>query len=136
MKTDTPHILILGVLVTALLTTGVFSADSRTCSVCGMIADEAAPFTAKIVDGKKIAYFCDIGDLLIYLKGATAGRSFAYVKDYQSGEWIGAAAAHYVKAPRRFTTPMGWSIAAFRDRRAAGEYGTAIDLETVLKDLK
>jgi nitrous oxide reductase accessory protein NosL len=101
-----------------------------------MRADESAPFTAKTEAGKEALYFCDIGDLLIYLKEKKAGRSLARVKDYLSGEWIEAAKAYYVTAPQRFTTPMGWSIAAFRDRKDAEGYGAPVDFESVLKGLK
>lgn len=136
MKTAKWISVMFGVLVMAALVAGSFAAGMHTCAVCGMMADEAAPFTAKIEAGKEALYFCDIGDLLIYLKEKKAGRSLARVKDYPSRGWIEAAKAYYVTAPQRFTTPMGWSIAAFRDRKDAEGYGAPVDLESILKGLK
>jgi nitrous oxide reductase accessory protein NosL len=109
------------------------AAETEKCAVCGMQVDVNAPFSAQIVQGKQVLQFCDIGDLLLYLGGKQQAAGYALVKDYRTGAWVPAARAFFVHAPLRFTTPMGWSIAAFKDRAAAEEYGTPVDLAAVMK---
>ena len=112
------------------------AADKSKCAECGMMVDEDSRFSARIVDAKSTLHFCDIGDLLIYLKDKKRPAAGAQVKDYLTGEWIEASAAIYVHAPKRFTTPMGWSVAAFRDRDKALTYGAPQDLAGMTAALK
>jgi nitrous oxide reductase accessory protein NosL len=123
----------ISILLLLTAGTGAFSAEHLSCAECGMLVDKNAPFSAKIIAGKQDQYFCDIGDMLLYLREKKIGPTSALVRDYRSGDWTDAAKAFYVHAPRRFTTPMGWSIAAFRERSTAEEYGTAASLESMLK---
>jgi nitrous oxide reductase accessory protein NosL len=121
----------LAVLVTAGL------ADERLkCAQCGMPVDVAAPFSSKIVAGDQTLYFCDIGDLLVYLRERKTDPKFARVKDYRSGEWIEAVKAFYVHEPRRFMTPMGWGVASFKDKKDAEHFGVPSDITAVSRRLK
>ena len=109
------------------------SSSSPQCAVCGMLVDVKSPFSAQIIKGKQVQNFCDIGDLLLHL-GETPGRAEnAQVRDYHSGEWLPVMKAVFVYAPSRFKTPMGWSMAAFKDRTSAEAYGTAEDLASIMK---
>ncbi len=110
-------------------------AETVKCSECGMTCDVAAKFTAKI-DHDGTFYFCDIGDLLMYLKRKTDLAAFAQVKDYKTGEWIGAVRAYFVQSGKRFKTPMGWGIAPFKNKEQAAEFGGALDFSGIMKALK
>lgn len=112
------------------------AADKPTCAECGMTVNETSLFSAKIVETKTTLHFCDIGDLLIFLKDKKRPVSGAKVKDYISGEWIDAASALYVHAPKHFSTPMSWNVAAFRNRDNALTYGTPQDLAAMTAALK
>ncbi len=127
-------LLLLPLLVALALP--VESAEMVKCAECGMMVDEGSRFSSRIVEANKTISFCDIGDLLMYLKEKKFDPALARVKDYKSGEWIEATKALYVHAPKHFTTPMGWSIASFRDRKEAEVFGTADDLDTMMKKLK
>ena len=111
-------------------------AETIHCAECGMMVDMNSKFTAKIVQGDTSRYFCDIGDLFSYLKrkGMKDGR--AEVRDYITGEWMDANKAYYVHAEKKFKTPMGWGIAAFRDKKLASESGSAMDFDGMAQALK
>jgi len=112
------------------------AAQHLKCAECGMLVDAAAPFTAKIISDDTTLYFCDIGDLLIYLRERKPGPAHAWVKDYLSGEWIEAVKANYVREPMRFITPMGWGVASFRVRKEAADFGEPADITTITRRLK
>jgi len=117
------------ILIAACL---LFSATGTTagqikCTECGMFVDLNSKFTSKIVQGNTTLYFCDIGDLFSYLKRKGLHDVSAQVKDYNTGEWIEAKNAFYVHAEKTFMTPMGWSIAAFKDMMSAAKFGNAMD---------
>ncbi len=124
------------ILFLSMFAVGSAAAEKFKCAECGMIVDEDSRFSARIVDAKSTLHFCDIGDLLTYLKDKKRPAAGAQVKDYLTGEWLDAAAAFYVHAPKRFTTPMGWSVAAFRDRDKAQSYGSPVDLPGMSAALK
>ena len=99
---------------------------SFTCAACGMKAETAARFSARLTSGGATQYFCDIGDLVWYL-GRSQPKDFAAaVHDHPSGAWIDARAAFYAIDKKAYATPMGWGVAAFRDRAAAGQAGRAV----------
>ncbi len=127
--------LVIAVLFTFTLTIPAI-AEQVKCTECGMTCDVAAKFTAKIDHDGKTFYFCDIGDLLMYLKRKTDLAAFAQVKDYKTGEWIGAVRAYFVQSDKRFKTPMGWGIAPFKNREQAAEFGGALDFSGIMKALK
>ena len=112
------------------------SAEMVPCAQCGMGADLSSKFTSRIVQAKQTLHFCDIGDLFAYLKKKPAGAAEAQVKDYQSGEWINAQQAFFVQSAIKFQTPMGWGIAAFKNKAAATEFGNILDYAAMMKSLK
>ena len=103
-----------------------------TCVQCGMKSD-MGPFTARILDGEKASYFCDIGDLFAYLNKKKQQAGKVEVAEYKTGDWLDARAAFYVHAETKFRSPMGWGIASFKDMKSAGEYGRALDFDAALK---
>ncbi len=110
-------------------------AESVHCTECGMMVDMNSKFAARIVQGDKTLYFCDIGDLFSYLKRKGAKESPAEVRDYTSGEWINARKAFFVHAENKFKTPMGWGIAAFKEKNRASEFGSTADFDEAAKGL-
>ena len=112
------------------------AADSVKCTECGMACDVAGKFTSRIIQGDKTLYFCDIGDLFSYLNEKKPSVTRVEVKDYPTGEWMDAQKAYYVHSEKIFKTPMGWSIAPFRDKNKASEFGAAMDFEAAAKSLK
>jgi len=119
-----------------VLATAGFADEPLKCSECGMPVDMAAPFSSKIVMGDHTLYFCDIGDLLVYLRERKTDPAYARVKDYRSGEWIEAAKAFSVHEPRRFMTPMGWGVASFKEKKDAEDFGVPSDITAVSRRLK
>ncbi len=109
------------------------AAEKITCAECGMTSDLGSKFTSRIVQGEKTLYFCDIGDLFSYLAGKRPQDVRAEVKDYKTGEWLDAHQAFYVHAGKKFKSPMGWGIAAFKDRKDADGYGSVMDYGGALK---
>jgi nitrous oxide reductase accessory protein NosL len=112
------------------------SAGMVSCAQCGMGADLAGKFTARTVQAKQTHHFCDIGDLFAYLKANPAAAAEAQVKDYKTNEWINAQQAFYVNSAKKFSTPMGWGIAAFKARPEMAEFGNALDFNGMMKSLK
>jgi len=106
------------------------------CAECGMLVKMDSPFTAKITQGATTLYFCDIGDLFVYLKKKNLFNTRAEVKDYPTGAWLYARRANYVHAEKKFSTPMGWGIAAFKNASEAAHSGTVIDFDGMIKTLK
>jgi copper chaperone NosL len=109
------------------------AAETITCAECGMMSDLGSKFTSRIVQGEKTLFFCDIGDLFTYLTRNKLSDVRAEVKDYRTGEWLSAHEAHYVQAAKKFKSPMGWGIAAFKDRKDAAGYGSVMDFDGALK---
>lgn len=112
------------------------SAEMVSCAQCGMGADLSAKFTSRIVQAKQTQHFCDIGDLFAYLKANPAATADAQVKDFKTGEWINAQQAFYVQSAKKFSTPMGWGIAAFKNKPETAEFGDAMDFSALVKSLK
>jgi copper chaperone NosL len=106
------------------------------CAECGMTVDTQSKFCAKIDQDGKTLMFCDLGDLLTYLNKKSVSPSAAQVRDYKTGEWIGAEKAFYVHAEKTFKTPMGWGIAAFKTKEDAAAFGTPVDITGSLKAVK
>jgi nitrous oxide reductase accessory protein NosL len=112
------------------------AAETIHCTECGMMVDVKSAFVAKMVQGEKTSYFCDIGDLFSYVKRKGAEGASVEVKDFDKNEWIDGRKAFFVKAENKFKTPMGWGIAAFKDKNTASESGTAMDFDAMVKALK
>jgi nitrous oxide reductase accessory protein NosL len=124
------------VLILALAAAIPAMAGTVSCAECGMTVDLNSKFSAKILQGKDAAYFCDIGDLFSYIKRKGLGTGTAQVKDFPSGEWIDADKASYVRAEKKFRTPMGWGIAAFKEKSRAGESGAVMDFAATMKTIQ
>lgn len=99
------------------------------CAECGMTVNPDSKFSAEVIttDGKKM-FFCDIGDMLRHFRSDRGKLKIVYVKDYKSGAWIEGAKAYYV-FDKRFSTPMSWSIAAFREESEARKWGNPVDFK-------
>lgn len=111
-------------------------AADRACAECGMMVNMDSPFSAKITQGDTTLYVCDIGDLFAYLKKKNLNTVRAEVKDYPTGAWVDARKAYYVQGDKKFKTPMGWGIAAFKERNEASRSGTVMDFDGMAKALK
>ncbi len=111
-------------------------AEAIHCTECGMMVDVNSPFAARMVRGDKTSYFCDIGDLFSYINRKGAEGAAVEVKDFDKNEWIDGRKAFFVKSEKKFRTPMGWGVAAFKEKSKAAESGTATDYDTVAKALK
>lgn len=128
---------VIGIAITLIMTalSPVHARETR-CTECGMMVMMDSKFTSKITQGDAPLYFCDIGDLFTYLKKKNVQEARIEVKDYTSGEWIDARKAFYVKSVKKFDSPMGWGIAAFKDKNEASQYGSVMDFETTAKAWK
>jgi nitrous oxide reductase accessory protein NosL len=130
----------LNIWLTALaftfICTVASAAETIHCTECGMMVDVKSVFAAKMVQGEKTNYFCDIGDMLSYVKRKGAEGASVEVKDFDSNEWVNGRKAFFVNAEKKFKTPMGWGIAAFKDKNKASESGTAMDFDAMVKALK
>jgi nitrous oxide reductase accessory protein NosL len=126
----------LTVLAVTCICAVAYGAETIHCTECGMMLDVNSPFTAKITSGEKMSYFCDIGDLFSYLKRKGAQGASIEVKDFVSNEWIDGRKAFFVRAEKKFRTPMGWGVAAFKDKDKASESGAAMDFDAMAKALK
>jgi len=125
---------IIGIAI-ALIVISLSSVHAREtrCTECGMMVMMDSKFASKITRGDAPFYFCDIGDLFTYLKKKNVQDARIEVKDYTSGEWIDARKAFYVKSAEKFNTPMGWGIAAFKDKNQAAQSGNVMDFESTAK---
>lgn len=112
------------------------AAETIQCTECGMMVDMNSKFTARIVTGNTTSYFCDIGDLFTYLKRTRTTAAGAGVKDFATGEWLPADKAFYVRNDKKFKTPMGWGVAAFKDKTSAAASGAVLDFDSTTKTLK
>jgi copper chaperone NosL len=83
------------------------------------VVDPRYTVAALPAETNKWLLFDDIGELFKY-REAHASDEFQvmWVNDYQSEEWLEAEHAWYVES-RELNTPMGWGIAAFREKSAA-----------------
>lgn len=109
-------------------------AQAVKCAECGMTTAADGPFTARLVAAGLTRYFCDIGDLVAFIERTHPTGAAAFVRDYPSGEWVDAGTASYVIDKQAYPTPMGWGIAAFRDRAAAP--GPALGFESLREALR
>lgn len=111
-------------------------AETITCAECGMTSDAGSKYTAKIAQADKTLYFCDIGDLLTYLNKKKLQRAAAGVKDFSTGEWLEAQKAYYVHDGKKFSSPMGWGFASFKEKKEASAYGPVMDFDGALKAVR
>ncbi len=124
------------VALPVVLAVVVFASDTIKCAECGMQSELASKFTSRTIEGGKDVYFCDIGDLLTYLNKKKQPGIRAEVKDHVTGAWIDAGKAVFVQNGKTFNSPMGWGIAAFKDRKDASAAGTPLNLADALKAVR
>lgn len=105
-----------------------------TCAECGMNAKVANRYTSRLVQGAVTRYFCDIGDLVAFIERTHPKDYAAAVRDFLSGEWTDAGRASFVIDKKTYLTPMGWGIAAYREREAAA--GATLDFEALRQALR
>ena len=129
------HNLVIAVALLMTFLSPAYALD-RTCAECGMRVKMDSPFTARIVQGDTTLYFCDIGDLFVYLRKKNPNNARAEVRDFPTGAWVEARKASYVHEENKFRTPMGWGVAAFGDAAKASQSGAAMDFDSMAKKLK
>lgn len=133
MRRMTP---VLFSILVLLLATLAVSAEIMHCTECGMMVEPTSKFSSRIMQKDRSLPFCDIGDLLVYLNKNKPHDIRPEVKDYASGAWMDASAAFYVRADKKFQSPMGWAIAAFKNKKDAAAYGQVMDLDAALKAVR
>jgi len=119
--------------VLVIAVSGMAAAETITCTQCGMVSDAGSKFTARMVQDGKDLFFCDIGDLLVYMSKKNVQSLQVQVRDYPTGNWIDAHRSFYVQSTRKFNSPMGWDIAAFRNKQEAAGRGAVMDFEAAMK---
>ena len=129
-------------LAAALLATGCGSTDATAppdinygrdlCTQCGMIIMEARFATAYRSDDGAEKAFDDLGGMVLHLRatGDDPDPSNVWVHDYETEEWITAAAAYFVPT-LSVATPMGHSILAFADKALADRFASDIDADVI-----
>lgn len=95
------------------------------CAACGMIISEEAFAAAYKTESGNTRKFDDIGCLLKMLKEEAVLPSRAWVHDYDSGSWVAAETASYVKSPET-PSPMGYGLAAFATREEAEAFALKV----------
>ncbi|MHC4577558.1 MAG: nitrous oxide reductase accessory protein NosL [Planctomycetota bacterium] len=110
--------------------------DEEACSLCRMAVSQR-PFAAEAVARTGRAdFFDDIGCLARWSRErAVPAETGLFVVDHETGDWLEARRAHYVRADR-LQTPMASGLAAFaaRERAAAAARklgGRVLDWVTV-----
>jgi nitrous oxide reductase accessory protein NosL len=106
------------------------------CAECGMSIDPESKFISEVtIAGDKKLLFCDVGDMLIHFRSSKEKAKDVHVRDYATGAWIDGKKALYI-FNRRISTPMSWSIAAFREESAAKQWGNPVDFDRAFTLLK
>lgn len=111
-------------------------AETLHCTECGMMVDSGSKFSARIVQGQTTLHFCDIGDMFSYIKRKGPKEGSSSVKDHSTGDQIDAKSAFYVRNEKKFNTPMGWGIAAFKDKDKAASFGSPLEYDTAVKNIR
>ena len=92
------------------------------CERCKMIISEEN-FSSQIILGKgKVYNFDDIGGMAQYIleNNIEPGNVKIYVKDFNTGKWLGSEGAFYVVTDN-IRTPMMYGLIAVSDKRSADE---------------
>jgi copper chaperone NosL len=97
-----------------------------TCDRCGMIiSDERYAGGLVAAEGTNLL-FDDVGEMLQSVAEDGLGGRRAWAHDWNSGAWIDAATASYVRADPAMT-PMGTGFAAFAARQDAESFAAEHD---------
>ena len=94
--------------------------NEEACSLCRMAVSQR-PFAAQAVSRSgSVDFFDDIGCLAQWTPMHVHEETARFVVDYETGAWLDATKAYFVRAPR-LDTPMSSGLAAFgtRDRAVA-----------------
>lgn len=107
--------------------------EGARCNECGMRVGEDSNLISYIVttEGKTL-YFCEAGDMLMHMKHGKPEAGEVHVRDHETGEWMHGKDACYLKDDS-LKTPMGWNVAAFKDKGKCGPGGpSALGVEGAL----
>jgi copper chaperone NosL len=88
------------------------------CARCGMAVSEARFAGGWVDETGASVVFDDPGELLAALRESPERVRDAWTGDYETGAWVRAGEAFFVRAPG-LATPMGTGTAAFADRARA-----------------
>jgi len=94
------------------------------CERCKMIISEKNFATQYVLGGGKDIKFDDVGCMIEYMRENPGDREDflgAYVRDYDSGDWIDARKAYYFQGGD-IKSPMGFGIAAFTSEESMRAY--------------
>lgn len=90
----------------------------ESCAQCGMLISDAAFAAALVAPGHDAAKFDDIGCLLAYRAARAAPAGQVWVHDMETGAWLDAEAAVFVRS-QAIETSMGSGLAAVASEAAA-----------------
>lgn len=95
--------------------------NEESCRQCRMAVSQRE-FSAELVSERGVVdAFDDIGCLVTWLRETSpSGAAGVFVHDYETGEWLDARAAHFVRS-EKLSTPMGSGLAAFDREESARE---------------
>lgn len=89
--------------------------DQVTCARCGMLVSSEPESAQWVGSGEETRFYDDIGCLATD-DWAPSGRNSRFV--HAGGRWLPVDRAYFGR-PRDASTPMGYGILAFPDRREA-----------------
>lgn len=107
------------------------------CEYCHMRVDDARMAAQFVEANGRVRMFDEPGCMAAWMKDHADAAGAPFVADAAGGGWIAAEDAHWVRGAAG--TPMGFGLAAFRDRadaeaRAAARGGTVAPWETILAE--
>lgn len=90
------------------------------CERCKMIISEEKFSSQVIMDNGEVYNFDDIGGMIRYMSdnGISSGEIKIYVKDFNTGKWLGSEEAVYVVTDG-INTPMMFGVIAVSDKESA-----------------
>ena len=100
--------------------------NEEACSLCRMAVSQK-PFAAQAVARSgRTDFFDDIGCLVRWApENAPPGETALFVVDYETGAWLDAKKAHYVRG-ETLDTPMSSRLAAFGTQARAAAAAEAL----------
>jgi copper chaperone NosL len=106
--------------------------NEETCSHCRMAVSQRE-FAAEVVTvSGSLDVFDDIGCLVQWMAEHQPPESAGlFVVDFESGEWLDAKAAYYIRS-EKLPTPMSFGLAAFKSEAAARAVADELEGEVIL----
>jgi len=93
--------------------------NEESCSHCRMAVSEREFAAEAVAPDGRVDYFDDIGCLAAWVRERRPSPEVAlYVVDFETGEWLAAESAYYVKSDQ-IPTPMSFGLVAFGDAERA-----------------